>query len=157
MQCARICWLGFAVGQLLLWQGAFANDRAPIKRPSVHAIGVGLPTTTAVGTRRAGARRARTGSNIQATHRGARDDYRSGYVAGLRDGKHAVVQTQRSRRDIARTEAVAIRERAERDARAQRIYRASQLSAPIIVDARACKRIGAHGESIYENCQLARR
>jgi len=41
---------------------------------------------------------------------------------------------------------------AETDARAERLYRASQFSAPIIIDAKACKRVGAHGESIYENC-----
>lgn len=46
----------------------------------------------------------------------------------------------------------AVSEQAERDARAQRLYRSSQTSAPIIRNARACKRIGAHGESIYENC-----
>jgi hypothetical protein len=157
MMCARICWLGFAIGQLLVWQGAFANDRAPIKRPSLHPIGVASRTLAPIGTHHAGTRHARTGARSQAAPRGARDDYRSGYVAGLHDGKHATVQTPRSRRDIARAEAVAIRERAERDARAQRIYRNSQLSAPIIPDAKACKRLGAHGESIYENCQLARR
>jgi hypothetical protein len=41
---------------------------------------------------------------------------------------------------------------AESNARAARLYRASQFSAPIIIDAKACKRIGAQGESIYENC-----
>jgi len=41
---------------------------------------------------------------------------------------------------------------AQSNARAERLYRASQFSAPIIIDAKACKRIGAHGESIYENC-----
>ena len=46
----------------------------------------------------------------------------------------------------------AAREAAERDARAENLYRSSQLSAPIIKDAKACKRIGTHGESIYENC-----
>jgi len=41
---------------------------------------------------------------------------------------------------------------AESNARAERLYRASQISAPIIIDAKACRRVGAHGESIYENC-----
>jgi len=41
---------------------------------------------------------------------------------------------------------------AESNARTERLYRASQFSAPIIIDAKACKRVGAHGESIYENC-----
>ena len=41
---------------------------------------------------------------------------------------------------------------AEGNARAERLYRASQFSAPIIIDAKACKRVGTHGESIYENC-----
>jgi len=44
---------------------------------------------------------------------------------------------------------------AESTARAERLYRASQFSAPILIDAKACKRVGAHGESIYENCSAA--
>jgi hypothetical protein len=44
---------------------------------------------------------------------------------------------------------------AESNARTERLYRDSQVSAPIIIDAKACKRIGAHGESIYENCSTA--
>lgn len=44
------------------------------------------------------------------------------------------------------------REDAERDARAERLYRSSQLSAPILKDAKACKRTSANGMSIYENC-----
>lgn len=44
---------------------------------------------------------------------------------------------------------------AESNARAERLYRASQFSAPILIDAKACKRIGKHGESIYENCSAA--
>ena len=44
------------------------------------------------------------------------------------------------------------REAIERNARAEYLYRSSQLSAPIITNATACKRIGAQGESIYENC-----
>ncbi len=44
------------------------------------------------------------------------------------------------------------REAAGRAARADDLYRASQTDAPIIANATACKRIGAHGESIYENC-----
>ena len=44
------------------------------------------------------------------------------------------------------------RETIERNARAEYLYRSSQLSAPIVTNATACKRIGAHGESVYENC-----
>jgi hypothetical protein len=44
------------------------------------------------------------------------------------------------------------RETAERAARVEDLYRVSQTSAPIIANATACKRIGVHGESIYENC-----
>ncbi len=43
-------------------------------------------------------------------------------------------------------------EQAESNARAERLYRASQFSAPLLIDAKACKRVGANGESIYENC-----
>jgi hypothetical protein len=47
---------------------------------------------------------------------------------------------------------VETREAAERQARTEYLYRVSQTSAPIIPNATACKRIGANGESIYENC-----
>lgn len=47
------------------------------------------------------------------------------------------------------------REQAQIDARAAHIYALSQTNAPILDDTRACKRIGAHGESIYQNCSLA--
>jgi hypothetical protein len=43
-------------------------------------------------------------------------------------------------------------QQAESNARAARLYRASQFSAPILIDAKACKRVGANGQSIYENC-----
>jgi len=46
----------------------------------------------------------------------------------------------------------AAREQAESEARADRMYQSSQFSAPIIIDAKACKRTGVNGESIYENC-----
>lgn len=48
------------------------------------------------------------------------------------------------------------RQVAESDARSMRIYQTSQLSAPIIPNATACKRFGAHGETIYENCGMDR-
>ena len=57
---------------------------------------------------------------------------------------------QRVQSDTTRT--ADAREAAERTARAEYLYRVSQTSAPIIANARACKRIGAQGESIYENC-----
>lgn len=48
----------------------------------------------------------------------------------------------------------AAREAAARESRAESIYRLSQTSAPIIPDATACRRIGANGETIYENCGI---
>ena len=57
--------------------------------------------------------------------------------------------------DGAAAQRAAARDQVERNARADRLYRSSQVSAPIITNATACKRIGAHGESIYENCQTA--
>jgi len=56
---------------------------------------------------------------------------------------------------LAQARATDAREKAEAGARAERIYRTSQVSAPIIADTRACKRIGADGRSVYENCALA--
>lgn len=159
MKYSKICWFGFAIAQLLLRQEAFANDHVlfkPSSAPVSHRVAQSLRH---VGKRRPSAQRPRNRSS-QAdgpvdNHSGARDDYRSGYVAGLRDGSHVAVKAKQIRRDARAAEKYAIREQAERDARAERIYRSSQLSTPIIIDARACKRIGTHGESIYENCQIA--
>jgi hypothetical protein len=155
MNCTKIFWLGFAVGPLLMWQNVFATDHAPLNRPSAHRIS-GVSRTTSTGDkRRSTAKHARSDKNRGTDNRGAHNDYRSGYVAGLRDGKPVAVQNKRSIRTIRAADQVAAREQVERDARSERIYRSSQLSAPIIIDAKACKRIGIHGESIYENCQLA--
>jgi hypothetical protein len=63
-----------------------------------------------------------------------------------------IVVERPSRSDLAAARKAALQEKAEAGARADRLYGASQLSAPIIVNAKACKRIGANGESIYENC-----
>ncbi|HTD28272.1 MAG TPA: hypothetical protein VK660_02680 [Xanthomonadaceae bacterium] len=60
-----------------------------------------------------------------------------------------VVANKRSNKELEAAEKSA---QADRDARAERIYRSSQLSAPIVIDAKACKRKGTNGESIYENC-----
>lgn len=46
------------------------------------------------------------------------------------------------------------REHAESEARSELIYQSSQSSAPIITDATACKHIGSHGGTVYENCEL---
>lgn len=51
-----------------------------------------------------------------------------------------------------RADAEAKAQQAAAAARAQRLYESSQTSAPIIPHATACKRVGADGESIYENC-----
>jgi hypothetical protein len=56
------------------------------------------------------------------------------------------------RRELVEQRKEAALQKAEVDARAKRIYDASQTSAPIIIDAKACKHVGANGESIYENC-----
>jgi len=60
-----------------------------------------------------------------------------------------VVVYKASSKNLAATQKAA---QAESNARVERLYRASQFSAPIIIDAKACKRVGANGESIYENC-----
>ena len=57
-----------------------------------------------------------------------------------------------SRSDITAARKAALQAKADASARANRLYDASQLSAPIIVNAKACKRTGENGESIYENC-----
>jgi hypothetical protein len=153
MHCARIFWIGFAAGLLLMCQDGLATNHAPRNARLVHGIG-GI-SKTAKNDRRPIANHAPGDRERQTDSRRTADDYRSGYAAGMSDGKHAAAQLQRDRRDAVIAEKSSIRERAERDARAERIYRSSQLSAPIILDARACRRIDLHGESIYENCQLA--
>ncbi len=62
------------------------------------------------------------------------------------------VLVKASARDIALVRQAVANEISERGARADRLYAASQLSAPIILDAKACRRTGTNGESIYENC-----
>ena len=158
MNMTRIFWLGFAASQLLIGQDAFAH-RAGSGQASMHASGdawqsanpVSKPNTTA---HQARVRRNRHADSTSDNRRGPGDGYRSGYTAGLRAGKHSTAQAKRSRRDFLAAEKYATHEQAERDVRAGRIYHSSQVSAPIIVDAKACRRIGSHGESIYENCQL---
>jgi len=155
MNCARIFWIGIVIAPLLMWLDASATNRTPRNDPSVQGIGGMSQATSKSSKLRPAAKHAPSDKNRHAEDRGAQNDYRSGYTAGLRDGKHAIAQMQREHRDALAAEKTAIREHGERDARVERIYRSSQLSAPIIVDARACRRIGMHGESIYENCQLA--
>ena len=167
MNLTKICCLGVAAGQLLLWQNALANDHARLPRASVHWIGSAWKITVPASTHRspaapASASRGRKGRGLAHDLSSADDDYKTGYVAGLRDGLRSPGKALRSRAGIPQrnryaqaTEAYFMREHADRDARAERIYRSSQLSAPIIIDAKACKRIGSRGESIYENCQLA--
>ena len=169
MNFNKVYWLGFAIGPLLLLQSVHAHDPALFKRPSLHGADSAAQPRSSTGKRPPRARHPRAGKNRQSSTRGARNGDRSGDLAGLpseaaknRDRAHAAAQMQRSRRDfqqrdrqIRAAENHAAREQAERDARAERIYRSSQLSAPIIVEATACKRIGSHGESIYENCQIA--
>jgi hypothetical protein len=55
-------------------------------------------------------------------------------------------------KSLAADQKTAAREQAEGVARANRLYQSSQFSAPIITDPTACRRTGANGESIYENC-----
>lgn len=46
------------------------------------------------------------------------------------------------------------RELAAVAARRDRRYALARTNAPILSDTRACKRLGVHGESIWENCTL---
>lgn len=71
------------------------------------------------------------------------------------DGRQRRADLKASRYLLAQQARILAREKQDIDARADRLYRASQVSAPIIVDAKACRRTGAHGESIYENCETA--
>ncbi len=80
-----------------------------------------------------------------------RDDHagnRSQAMARTSDRRQAL-------RAIALEDRARQHEQAEVQARASRIYATSQVSAPILRDTSACKHIGAHGESIWENCALA--
>ena len=92
-------------------------------------------------------RAPRRASHVKAHKDGRRDDARPARIPqhSTSEGKHGRVAAGAIQKTLAH-------EAAERDARAENLYRSSQLSAPIIKDAKACKRIGARGESIYENC-----
>lgn len=84
-------------------------------------------------------------------------------TASARPHHHADRQARATRRDdrhsllrlLARQQNGQQREQAQIDARAAHIYALSQTNDPILDDTRACKRIDAKGESIYENCALA--
>lgn len=114
-----------------------------------------MPATNAASTRektsaasdKARLKAARRSAKSKASTDRSRKDKHPGKAARM-VAEHAA--GDRGSRDAG--ERAAAREQAGRDATADYIYRVSQLSAPIIVDAKACKRIGAHGESIYENC-----
>ncbi|MBS0212622.1 MAG: hypothetical protein JSR26_05490 [Proteobacteria bacterium] len=107
----------------------------------------------------------RAGRHPQATgHRAAGDTAGDAATAPLRRHRDASsLQTtattrSRERRRLAlewqRAQRQRQLEQAQAAARADCIYAVSQANAPIIADTRACKRTGAHGESIYENCAL---
>jgi hypothetical protein len=161
MRLTKVAWLGAAVAQMLLWQNVPARDPATTVRPAARAFVVALQPAHASASSRP---RAHRGNRRKSAEPGASDRYDAGYAAGLRDGKRTATQAPRYRRSVRQydsgilaIERQTMREQAERAALAERVYRSALVSAPIITDARACKRTGAHGESIYENCQLAGR
>lgn len=100
-------------------------------------------------------RRARRPRITRQAPRVARDDNRAAYAADAGNARRPAFGKKWMRGTTQFATKAAARDQSERDARSERLYRSSQLSAPIITDAKACKRTGAHGESIYENCQLA--
>lgn len=63
-----------------------------------------------------------------------------------------VVVAKVSARDLAEARKAAALEQAQVRERADDLYAASQANHPIIADARACRRVSADGESVYENC-----
>lgn len=114
-----------------------ANSSPTIATPSANGIAAGMR----VNARRA--RRPRT--------REDRPSVRTSSVtnASGTNRSHAPRRSQFAAARRLETRAIA-----ERDARAMRIYASSQLSAPNIPGATSCKRVGVHGESIYENCGM---
>lgn len=159
MNVTRLCLAILVIGQMLAGEYASAGNQVGLAIPRNARVTVRVISTTAQSP--AASNKRQTASRRVRKSRRSMDrgdtltDIQAVYAANLGTLGVSAIQGKRVRRDAQANGKVAAREQSERDSRAERLYRSSQLSAPIITDAKACKRIGARGESIYENCQLA--
>ncbi|HTA65603.1 MAG TPA: hypothetical protein VK753_08865 [Xanthomonadaceae bacterium] len=119
-----------------------AIQPSPVLAGRSHAAPIVAAASASAGTSEGSSRRTK----VNADRKGQRE--RSPTAA---KAAHTTAQKP-SRQDVAEARKAAALEQAQARARADDLYAASQTNAPIIVDAKACKRIGANGESIYENC-----
>ncbi len=128
---------------VLAAQGAVAGGRT-------HALLAAAPTSTSQSRTSADQRILKAARRSHGSHASNKKPHKDKRIDKPVEARAVTRVTRRGNAQTAQKSVV--REQSERDARAERLYRSSQFSAPIIPDATACKRIGAHGESIYENC-----
>ena len=130
---------------------ALAINNAPASVHSAHIAAAPLVATRAASSPRAPISRSNSASHRQARAltRAARKARKTSKDKPVNPTPARAIVYKTLNKNFAAAQKV---EQADVNARAERLYRASQFSAPIIIDAKACKRVGTHGESIYENC-----
>lgn len=148
MKCITLPLLAGIASCLLAIQGApAAIDFARSATLPVAHSAVARQQTSAPGQN--SAKRAQARGLSRAIRKARRNDRLDKPTAPVRE---RVVVRKVSNGGFATAQKAAARDQALRDARAERLYQSSQFSAPIILHAKACKRTGAGGQSIYENC-----
>jgi hypothetical protein len=154
MTFIRTCVLVCVVPLALAWQGSLAGQHYHAQvaaAPAAHG-GVKNRTSVVLSAATVSSRRAHGRSSGRSRRRAARKSDPFANAPTMRVAYPATNPKKWVRADALAARNAVVREDAERDARAERLYRSSQLSAPILKDAKACKRTGANGMSIYENC-----
>jgi hypothetical protein len=154
MTFIRTCMLICVVPLALAWQGSLAgqhNYAQIAAEPESHDASASR-TSLVLWAAPASSRRTHGRSAGRSRHRAAHksDPFADAPIA--RAAHPAANPKKWVRADALAARNAVVREDAEREARAERLYRSSQLSAPIVKDAKACKRTSANGMSIYENC-----
>jgi hypothetical protein len=154
MTFIRTCMLVCVIPLALAWQGSLAGQHSYAQVATAPAAHGGSRSRTSVVLWAApvSSRRAHGRNSGRSRHRAAHksDPFVDAPIA--RAAHPAANQKKWVRLDALAARNAVVREDAERDARTERLYRSSQLSAPILKDAKACKRTSANGMSIYENC-----
>ncbi|HEY2345815.1 MAG TPA: hypothetical protein VGH80_08020 [Xanthomonadaceae bacterium] len=114
---------------------------------SRHA-GIAATATVRVASADAGANQAPSShAKMRAARKGRKEPKKQ---ATPKTARVAVAKV--SAHDLAEARKAAALEQAQMQERADALYAVSQANNPILVDAKACRRVGANGESIYENC-----
>lgn len=151
MKRITTCILACALPLVLAAPGAFANQQG---LPQIAEISIAHAGTHAQ------SHKSSTTSGRHASRRKSPPTLHDkkplselhGSVAHARPAHRSASEIKWQHAEVLAARKAAVREVLERNARANRLYQNSQFSAPIIINAKACKRIGVHGESIYENC-----